>query len=121
VSDSLTARRFVTDALLRYGAPDDVVQAMRLVASELASNVLLDDRDHATITVEGGDDGWGLQVAGGWQPAGHLLWEPERWQLNRDHRSTGRGLGLVRSLVDEVEVHDVCHQAVVDCWISAQA
>jgi anti-sigma regulatory factor (Ser/Thr protein kinase) len=109
----------VAQVLTQFGAPDDVVQTLRLVASELASNALVDTADPAMITVEGSDDGWGLQVTGGWQPPEHLLWDPAQWRLHTENRSSGRGLGLVRTLVDEVEVHDVDRRAVVDCWIRA--
>ncbi len=88
-----------------------------LAASELVSNAIVARHSGAEITVESGDDGWGLEVLGGWQPAGHQLWDTTRWRVHSDDRSSGRGLGLVRALVDEVEVHQFDGQALVGCWI----
>ncbi len=109
------------ETLTHYGAPDEVVQTLRLAVSELVSNALVargaTDETPVEITVETGSDGWGLEVLGGWQPAGHLLWDTSRWRMQGDGRSSGRGLGLVRALADEVDVHRFDGHAVVSCWI----
>ena len=113
VVDAASARRFATEALVAFGAPGDVVATLKLVTSELVSNALRNNDGHAIVTVLGGGSGWAVEVAGGSQPDGHVLWDPNRWILHREDRSTGRGLGLVRALVDEITVRKDAGQAVV--------
>ncbi|MFM2077667.1 MAG: Histidine kinaselike ATPase domain [Actinomycetota bacterium] len=117
VDDAATARRFVTSSLRALAAPPDVVSSLKLVVSELVSNAIRNTHGAARVTVNGNRAGWTVEVVGGDQPPGHLLWDPSLWALHTDDRTSGRGLGLVRMLVDRVRVDRVLGDARVRCSI----
>jgi anti-sigma regulatory factor (Ser/Thr protein kinase) len=96
-----------------------VIDDLALAASELAANVVqhggahelyvrLDDQDPSR---------WTLDVAGGRNALPAHLVDPTSWVVSPPERVGGRGLGIVRAVVDEIEVlteHDVvairCHR-----------
>jgi anti-sigma regulatory factor (Ser/Thr protein kinase) len=121
VDDAATARRFVSSSLGALAAPPDVVSSLKLVVSELVSNAIRNTHQAARVTVGRGRAGWTVEVVGGQQPPGHLLWDPARWALHHDDRTSGRGLGLVRVLVDRVRVDRVLGAARVRCSITRPA
>ncbi len=117
VADSATARRFVTSSLVALSAPPDVVLSLKLVVSELVSNALRNTHEAARVSVGGSRRGWNVEVVGGRQPTGHLLWDPAQWQLHDEDRTTGRGLGLVRALADRIRVDREMGDARIRCSI----
>jgi anti-sigma regulatory factor (Ser/Thr protein kinase) len=116
---SAVARRYVVEWLTTRGAPRHIIDDLALAASELTANVVqhgdapelyvrLDDRDPRC---------WTLDVAGGRTSLPAHLTDPSTWTVSSPQSAHGRGLGIVRSVVDEVEVlteHDVtairCHR-----------
>lgn len=103
--DVAMARRFVGERLHDAGADHTSVSVFRLAVSELGSNVV----EHGTgerwsVCAYGSDEWWSVEVEGiVGDHAGPLL-RPGDWHLAEPRASSGRGLGIVRHLMDEVTV-----------------
>lgn len=108
-------RDFVGDALHGWGAPHDVVDDIRLAASELAANAVeYGDGTGVTVSVDCDDDWWVLQVESG--SADHSTpTRPDRWVVAPPDAVSGRGLGIVRGLMDEVETWSRRGTIVIVC------
>ncbi|HMG25906.1 MAG TPA: ATP-binding protein [Acidimicrobiia bacterium] len=88
------ARRFVAAAVRRWGCPDDFVELVLLLTSELVTNAYRHARTETRVSVR--FDGASVRievrdVGGG---------EPELRPLDRD-RVDGRGLRIVDALADQ--------------------
>ena len=114
-----SARDCVAEALACRGASESVVEVFRLAASELAANVI--EHGHApywTLAVTVTVDRWTMEVVGGdARPPNNEVLHPESWHLPDPGRRGGRGLGIVRSLMDGVAVDAVRGQVRVTCWL----
>lgn len=88
------ARRFVAAALRRWGCPDDFVELVLLLTSELVTNAYRHARTetHVSVRQDGGCVRVEVRDVGG---AG----EPELRPFNPD-RVDGRGLQIVDALAD---------------------
>jgi anti-sigma regulatory factor (Ser/Thr protein kinase) len=98
------ARQFVTERLRSRGAPAAVVGDYSLVVSELVTNVI-EHSDGARVEIILGLDDphwWELEVVGGKPAAPKLMLAPELWTVANAHEVSGRGLGIVRQLMDDV-------------------
>jgi anti-sigma regulatory factor (Ser/Thr protein kinase) len=96
------ARRFVRTEL-EGRVPPDAVTDLMLATSELVTNAfeygspqpvrltVRSDRDEASITVESGGDA-------------DRVPEVETWTAARADRISGRGLGIVREIADDIDV-----------------
>jgi anti-sigma regulatory factor (Ser/Thr protein kinase) len=98
------ARRFVSETLRLHGATDDLISDYCLVVSELATNVIEHgDGSTMVIFVDIADPAWWeLEVAGGATNPGSQLLEPETWTVAGADEVSGRGLGIVRHLMDDI-------------------
>lgn len=111
------ARRHVAEWMTAHGATPDALHDLVLAASELTSNVVqhggmpwvylrLDD-DHPEC--------WTLEVVGGPRQPPALLRNPSRWSVSDPDSTNGRGLGIVRTVVDEVVVSDRFDLLAIRC------
>jgi anti-sigma regulatory factor (Ser/Thr protein kinase) len=104
------ARVFVTEILVREGASSDVVDDFQLVVSELVSNVIEHgDGTNLVVYVDGSDpDFWEVEVVGGLVAANSRVLDPPAWTIAAADEPSGRGLAIVRHLMDHVtaEVSD---------------
>lgn len=113
------AREFVSSALAREPLDDVVVSNLRLVVSELVSNVVQHgDADRIVeVTVDLSDAAWlELAVTGGVDEP--VTWsDPERWSVAPPADASGRGLGIVRTLVDDLRTDHVDGVVSVHCRV----
>lgn len=103
-SSARLARRFVSETLRLYGATDELISDYSLVVSELATNII-EHGDGSTMVVflDIADPGWWeLEVAGGATNPGSQLLRPETWTVAGSYEASGRGLGIVRHLMDDI-------------------
>ena len=103
---STVTRRHVATWLRTRGATPDEIDDLSLVASELAANVVQHgDADELLVRLDGNDPSrWTLEVVGGRNLLPAHLADPTSWEVSRPHDTHGRGLGIVRTVVDAVEV-----------------
>jgi len=101
-----TARRFVAEVLRTHGATTDEISDVTLVASELVSNII----EHGAcptlvIVLDVADpEVWQLSVVGGPYSGDSVVLKPENWSVAHPDDQSGRGLGIVRQLMDEISV-----------------
>lgn len=98
------ARRFVRSALAWCGTPD-VVNDLELVSSELVTNAIEHGSGRAVdvIVRYDGTAVVSLSVTSRGNP--DKVDPTDEWQIAGADSITGRGLGIVRMLVDNVDVH----------------
>jgi len=115
-STARAARRFVADILRSRGATNEDIDDFALVTSELVSNII-EHGDGSTLSLAvGGAPGvWELSVVGGRCSADSLVLQPEKWSVARAADTSGRGLGIVRQLMDEISVHTSAGTISVNC------
>ena len=115
-STARAARRFVADILRSRGATNEDIDDFALVTSELVSNII-EHGDGSTLSLAvGGAPGvWELSVVGGQCSADSLVLQPEKWSVARGADTSGRGLGIVRQLMDEISVHTSAGTISVNC------
>lgn len=114
--DIPAARRFVTDTLRAAGATERVVGTFRLAASELAANVV----EHGSVAgwvlgVKVSNTWFELDVVGGRADKGSLVFHPDRWSIADVDERSGRGLGILREVMDTVAVDEWRGQIRVRC------
>jgi hypothetical protein len=103
--DVRSARAFASDALRDLGATDDEIETFGLAVSELGSNVVMHARRSGwTVGIEANGDWYVMDVSGGTAEADNVIFHPERWMIADSTEPTGRGLGIVRGLMDDVTV-----------------
>ncbi len=98
------ARKFVGEILRQRSAPNSVVVDFRLVASELVSNVIEHgDGSGLTVLIDFSDHHWWeIGVVAGTTLSSSKMQQPNEWTIAGNEDRTGRGLGIVRQLMDEV-------------------
>lgn len=101
LADLAVARRFVRDRL--NGVPHHVVADIEIIASELLTNAV----EHGpsgplAIELENGESSVTLVVD---SPRPNIeLAAADTWAMADSHQITGRGLGIVRRLADDISV-----------------
>jgi anti-sigma regulatory factor (Ser/Thr protein kinase) len=97
-------RRFVADCLRAQGATAKVVSDYVLAVSELASNIIEHgDGSGMHILVDTSDpDWWDVEVVGASLTTPEYLLHPDKWIVADAEEVSGRGLGIVRHLIDEI-------------------
>ncbi|MHB1091081.1 MAG: ATP-binding protein [Ilumatobacteraceae bacterium] len=98
------ARQYVGEILLQRGASESVIRNYQLVISELVANVIEhDDGTELTIFSDYSDhQWWDIGVIGGRSVNMNPMNQPETWTVAASKRTAGRGLGIVRKLMDDV-------------------
>jgi anti-sigma regulatory factor (Ser/Thr protein kinase) len=101
------ARLFVTEILVREGASSRALDDFQLVVSELVSNVIEHgDGTNLVVYVDGADpDFWEIEVVGGLAADHNMVLHPEDWTIAAADEPAGRGLAIVRHLMDTVTAH----------------
>jgi anti-sigma regulatory factor (Ser/Thr protein kinase) len=107
VQSARAARLFVTEILAREGASTKVLDDFQLVASELASNVIEhgDGTDFVVYVDSTNPDFWEIEVVGGLATDHNPVLHPEEWTIAAADEPSGRGLAIVRYLMDTVTAH----------------
>jgi anti-sigma regulatory factor (Ser/Thr protein kinase) len=96
------ARSFVVSALTDGQVAADGVATCRLIVSELVSNAIQHGKGPVSVSLDLSDPAW-LQLevtCRGALPV--ALGDPSQWTIAPADGVSGRGLGIVRSLADEV-------------------
>lgn len=116
-SSARAARQFVTALLDSHGASVGVVGDFSLVVSELVTNVIQHSNGFHIDIMVGVDDPewWVLEVVGGAPAAPKRMLAPEMWTVASAHEVSGRGLGIVRQLMDDVVTDVSPHRVSVLC------
>ena len=111
------ARQFVSHTLRAHGAADNVISDYALVVSELATNIIEHgDGSNLVIFLDVADpDWWGMEVVGGASTASSRILEPSSWTVAAVDEPSGRGLGIVRHLMDEIVLDASDGQFSVRC------
>lgn len=110
------ARAFVEDELRRNDATDDQIETFRLAVSELAANAVAHgSRSGWTVGVKATREWYTMDVSGGGAADDSLIFHPDRWTIADVDQPTGRGLGIVRQLMDQVAVRTWRGQVRVVC------
>lgn len=98
------ARRYVGEVLRPRGASETIIRDFQLVVSELVANVIEHgDRSRLTVFCDFTDpQWWDIGVVGGKELAKHPMTPSETWTITGNEHTSGRGLGIVRQLMDEI-------------------
>lgn len=111
------ARGFVAEAMTAAGVPLVAVRDAVLVISELASNIIEHGDGGSFAVVVGPRDArrWSVGVECALSAAGRQLPDHRAWSVASNDRRSGRGLGIVRTLSDEISV-DIDHDRLaIEC------
>lgn len=104
-------RQHVASAAHDTGATDDIIEQLELVVSELATNAIqYNDADTLTVSVHGDGQSWTIDVSN----AGGLV-DVDSPTLPDSSALSGRGLFLVDSVMDRVELVDLDGRLHVRC------
>jgi anti-sigma regulatory factor (Ser/Thr protein kinase) len=112
------ARQFVTELLRQHGAKPAAVDDCALVVSELVTNIIEHgDGSVLVIVLDTSDpEWWDIEVMSGVAAnAPQLVLEPDTWNIAGADDISGRGLGIVRHLMDHVITDTTDGQLSVRC------
>jgi anti-sigma regulatory factor (Ser/Thr protein kinase) len=112
------ARQFVADTLRQHDAPAKVIRDYALVVSELVTNIIEHgDGSYMVIYLDVADpDWWEMEVVGGSSAISTSpLLQPETWTVAGADEVSGRGLGIVRHLMDEIASGTAAGQLSIRC------
>ena len=111
------ARRFVSDTLREHGASNAAIGDFALAVSELATNIIEHgDGSSLTIYVDISDSTcWELEVVGGSCPPESRVLRPDTWAVAAADEKSGRGLGIVRHLMDEISAESTDNEVSIRC------
>lgn len=111
------ARHFVAALLRSSGATAGVIDDFSLAVSELVTNVIEHtDGLHVEIIVDVADpEWWAVEVVGGAPLAPAWMLAPEMWTVAGAHQVSGRGLGIVSQLMDDVVTEVAPDRISVQC------
>ncbi len=111
------ARQFVTDTLRAHGAAPDLTRDYVLVVSELATNIIEHgDGSHLIIYLDVADnEWWEVEIVGGSSTPPPQLLDPDTWVVAAADDGSGRGLGIVRHLMDDISIASNDGQLSIRC------
>jgi anti-sigma regulatory factor (Ser/Thr protein kinase) len=112
------ARHAVAQHLARAGVPSTVIDDIELVASELVTNAIIHPRPPATSVQIRVDLGDVIELMVGNAGVAAAIPPVAEWRPAPAAALSGRGLGIVRRLCDEVSLEQVGERAVITCWRS---
>ena len=92
---------------MREGASSKMLDDFQLVVSELVSNVIEHgDGTNLVVYVDDADpDFWEIEVVGGLATDHNRVLHPQEWTIAAADEPSGRGLAIVRHLMDSVTAH----------------
>lgn len=98
------ARQFIGQILRQRGASETTVRDYQLVVSELVANVIEHgDGSGLTVSSDFSDpEWWDIGVIGGEVVDENPIKQPEVWTVAGNGHVSGRGLGIVRQLMDDI-------------------
>lgn len=111
------ARQFVAATLRRQNAPPKLIGDYALVVSELVSNII-EHGDGSTMVISldvADPDWWEMEVVGGAATPPITLLQPDTWTVASADKASGRGLGIVRHLMDDIVTHTNAGQLSIRC------
>ncbi|MET0145655.1 MAG: ATP-binding protein [Ilumatobacteraceae bacterium] len=108
------ARHAVVAFLTSHGVSSVVVDDMELVTSELVTNAIIHPAAHDLVHIEVGATDTVELLVSNVGPADAIP-AIDEWQPAPPFATSGRGLGIVRRLCDDVDVEQVGDRAVVTC------
>lgn len=111
------ARQFVAETLRSHGASEQVTRDFALVVSELATNVIEHgDGSQLLILLDfTHSDWWEVEVVGGASTPSAPWLHPDEWTVASADDASGRGLGIVRHLMDDVSIGSNAGQVSIRC------
>ncbi len=111
------ARRFVSESLRLNSATDATCDTFALITSELITNfVEHGDGSAVEVSIISSPTGWELNVIGASSiTIDNPVLHPDSWTIAAGGQSTGRGLGIVRSLCDDITVSTVDSSIRIRC------
>jgi anti-sigma regulatory factor (Ser/Thr protein kinase) len=117
------ARNFVTDIFEGNGAAPTVVEAFQLAVSELVSNVVEHGAgEFVDVEIDVNDPKcWEMIVVGILPTEQTRLPMTHLWQVAGPFESSGRGLGIVRQLMDEVSTSQSGSSLAIRCSLNKVA
>jgi anti-sigma regulatory factor (Ser/Thr protein kinase) len=119
-SSTRSIRRFVSETLRAARARADVVTDFQLVVSELAANAIEHGTgDDLVVDVDTTQSSWWEVTVSSTLPTGRRrdgrLRTARQWSIADPDASSGRGLGIVRRLMDDVRVEHHADRISVRC------
>ena len=111
------ARQFVTETLRTHGASAQLARDYALVVSELATNIIEHgDGSNLVIYLDVANrQWWEVEVVGGASAPSDQLPHPGTWTVAGADEVSGRGLGIVRHLMDDISTGSNAGQVSVRC------
>jgi anti-sigma regulatory factor (Ser/Thr protein kinase) len=111
------ARSFVAASLGAAGATASVISDYELVVSELVANLIEHgDGTGLRISVDVADrQWWDVAVGGTTSAGGDGSAAPSAWRVADPFEPSGRGLGIVRRLMDEVVADSAEGESTIHC------
>ncbi len=103
-TNARAARQFVAEILRQHRASTRVISDYELVVSELATNIIEHGNgSRLVICVDVADpEWWEVEVVGGTSTATDQVFQPDTWTVAGADQASGRGLGIVRHLMDHI-------------------
>ncbi|MEO7370586.1 MAG: ATP-binding protein, partial [Ilumatobacteraceae bacterium] len=116
-SSAREARQFVSDTLRRHSASSDAISDFALVVSELATNFIEHgDGSRLVIFVDVSDPAcWEVEVVGSAARMPRQVMQPSLWAVAASGEASGRGLGIVRHLMDDISTSIAGDQVSIRC------
>lgn len=110
-------RNYIGEILHQRGASETVIRDFQLVVSELVANVIEHcDGSELTVFSDFSDpQWWDIGVVGGKSMDGKLMGQPETWTIAGNGHTSGRGLGIVRQLMDDIITDTTDGRVSVQC------
>ncbi|HEX2784990.1 MAG TPA: ATP-binding protein [Ilumatobacteraceae bacterium] len=111
------ARQFVAEVMHAHGATTGVIDDYALAVSELVTNAIehTASSDLEIIFNFAEPQWWEVEVVCGAPVAPKQLLAPETWTIAGAHEVSGRGLGIVRQLMDDVVTDVAADRVSVRC------
>ena len=116
VANARDARAFVA-VVLTPAVAASTVETVRLIVSELVSNALQHGgADAVEVALSPAADAVELMVRGGRDATGEVA-HPSQWSIAEPAAATGRGLGIVAALADDIRLATHDGRLVVACRV----
>jgi len=110
------ARAFVTDELVRLGAPPATLSKLDLIVSELMANsIQYGDGSNIVVLVDATSPAWYTVTVCNGLHGQRPPMNPAAWAVAANDLPSGRGLGIIAQLADDVIVDEHAGQLHITC------